>query len=300
MAEHDHARRPTASIPVSRWDRHPVAPPAGGAPAHRRRHRPATCTRRRARPGRPARPRPAPGRPGRRWRPGLRRDHLIVRPALDGQRPLAHLGEHRPRDRASRSAPRRAATMPAGRARPWPPPRRPRRRVPTAASRVARLPRRPVKVRSGRRLASWARRRADPVATSGAGGQGAERGPHQHVAGIGPLGEGGQHQSGYLELGGGGQVLGRVHGGVGIPPDHRGLHLLDEHPLAPEPVERHVEPAVPVGLHHHQRRRDTPDSLEQRGHPLGLPQGQRRAPGGQPERTGRSVTRATRSDRAPA
>ena len=90
-----------------------------------------------------------------------------------------------------------AGTSPTGRWPPWPPPRRPPRRTPTAASRVARLPRRPVKVRSGRRLASCARRRAEPVATVDAGGQCVEPAADQHVPGIGPLGERGQDQAGH-------------------------------------------------------------------------------------------------------
>ena len=54
------------------------------------------------------------------------------------------------------------------------------------ATRRAMFPRRSVNTRSGRSAASWARRRAEPVATSAAGGQAGQRGPHEAVARVGP------------------------------------------------------------------------------------------------------------------
>ena len=141
----------------------------------------------------------------------------VVHPALDGQSALTHLGEHDvgledlddhalggDQPRRSRAAwATTTAAIPS---------------TPTLASRVARLPRSPVKVRSGRRLANCTLRRAEPVATIGAGGEGVETAPDQDVAGIGPLGEGRQHQVGHVQLGRGRQVLGRVHGGIGLGP----------------------------------------------------------------------------------
>ncbi len=114
------------------------------------------------------------------------------------------------------------------------------------------------------------------------GGQGVEPPTDQHVPCIGPLGHGRQHQVGHGQLGGGGQVLGRVDGGVGLAPDHGRLHLLHEDALTPELFERDVGAAVPGGLHHHQGGGGA-RGLQQPGHPGGLPQRQRRAPGGQSE-----------------
>ena len=107
----------------------------------------------RRRPGTP--PRGPPARPGaaRRADPGPR-SGAAVQPS---------------RSRAA-TATTTAATVPSS--------PRPTRR--------AMLPRSSTKVRSGRRLASWARRRAEPVATSAAGGRSAQRQPDQGVAGVGP------------------------------------------------------------------------------------------------------------------
>ena len=131
--------------------------------------------------------------------------------------------------------------------------------VPAAASRVARLPRSPAKLRSGRRLASCTRRRAEPVATVAPVGACRAGRPDQHVAGIGPLGEGGQDQPGRGQLGRGRQVLGRVDGDVGVAPRHRGLDLFDEDPPATEPIERDVGPRSPDRLDDHQATVGTPE-----------------------------------------
>ena len=56
----------------------------------------------------------------------------------------------------------------------------------------------------------------------GPGGQGGEAAAHQDVAGVGPVGHRGQHQAGDAALGRRRQVLGRVHGGVGLAVDDRG------------------------------------------------------------------------------
>ena len=108
----------------------------------------------------------------------------------------------------------------------------------------------------------------------GPDGQGVETATDQHVAGVGPLGERSQHQSGHAELSGGGKVLGRMDGGVGLAGDDRGLHLLDEHTLASEPVEGDIEPPVAGGFDHHQGGAH-PRPVEELLHPVRLPQGQR-------------------------
>ena len=154
------------------------------------------------------------------------------------------------------------------------------------ASRVAMLPRSPANVRSGRRSTSCARRRADPVAMRAPGRQAAERQPDQRVAGVAPLGHRGQHEARH---GGRRQVLGRVHGEVGPPVEHRGLHLLDEHALAAQLPDRDVEPLVGHRLDDDEL--DVEAGLggpEQRGHVLGLPAGQRAAARGDAERSGSS------------
>ena len=74
------------------------------------------------------------------------------------------------------------------------------------------LPRRPVKVRSGRSQASWARRRTDPVATSAPGRRSAKGDADQGVTGVGPPGHGRQQQARGRRRR---QVLGRVDGEVG-------------------------------------------------------------------------------------
>ena len=73
-----------------------------------------------------------------------------------------------------------------------------------------------------------------------------------------------------------------MHGRIGLPADHRGLDFLHEHPLAAEAVERDIEPTVAHGLDHDQRS-GHPRPAKQLRHPMGLPQGEWRAPGGQPE-----------------
>ena len=78
-----------------------------------------------------------------------------------------------------------------------------------------------------------------------AGRQVAQPPTDQAVAGVGPLGDGRQHQS---LRGSRREILGRVHGHVGPAVQHRRLHLLDEYPLAADAVERHVGLTVPPVL----------------------------------------------------
>ena len=107
------------------------------------------------------------------------------------------------------------------------------------------LPRSSANVRSGRRLASWARRRTEPVATRAPVGQRGERGSDQRVARVGTLGHGAEREAG------GGlrrQVLGRVDREVGVAAQDGVLDLLDEDAGAAERVDRDVGPTVAGGL----------------------------------------------------
>ncbi len=109
------------------------------------------------------------------------------------------------------------------------------------------LPRRPAKVRSGRSHASWARRRTEPVPMRAPGRQGVEPLADQGVAGVGPLGHGGDRQAlGRRRR----QVLGRVDGEVGPAVEHRGLHLLHEHAPAAQLPDGDVGPPVAHRVDH--------------------------------------------------
>ena len=168
---------PLATMPRRRS----CSPSAARGPAgHRQR---AAARRAPARNARSADTAPVGGRSSTAARSGGRA--VVVGPALDGQRPLADLGQH---DRDGPAPRRPGPASRAARGRPRPPPRR--RPMPSSArrSRVAMLPRSSTKVRSGRRLASWARRRAEPVATGAPGRQVGQAPTDQGVAGIGPLG----------------------------------------------------------------------------------------------------------------
>ena len=105
-----------------------------------------------------------------------------------------------------------------------------RRTRPAWASRVAMLPRSPAKVRSGRSQASWARRRTEPVADSGARRQGVEAASRPGRRGGRPAG--GHRRQPQARGGDRREVLGRVDGDVGPPVEHGRLHLLDEDALA--------------------------------------------------------------------
>ena len=80
-----------------------------------------------------------------------------------------------------------------------------------------------------------ARRRTEPVATVAPGASSIEREADEAVARVAALGHGGQRET---RRGGRRQILGRVHGEVGAPVEHRLLHLLHEHTLAAERVDR--------------------------------------------------------------
>ena len=99
----------------------------------------------------------------------------------------------------------------------------------------------------GPQVGELGRRRSDPVAT--APREVVERGAHQGVAGVAPLGDGGDDQA---RRGGGRQVLGGVDGHVGPAVEHRGLDLLGEHALAAQLVDGDVEPPVALRLHRDQ------------------------------------------------
>ena len=113
----------------------------------------------------------------------------------------------------------------------------------------------------------------------GPGGEPLESGAHQHVPRIPPLGEGRQHQSGSGQLVGGGQILGRVHGGIGVTSDDCGLDLLHEHALASQLGQGDIGATIPLGVDDHQLGLDT-GGRQQCSHPFGLPPGQGRATGG--------------------
>ena len=72
-------------------------------------------------------------------------------------------------------------------------------------------------------------------------GERGEVGSDEGVARIPALAERGEHES---VSGRGRQILGRVHGQVGSSVEHGALHLLDEHALAADLVERDVETHV--------------------------------------------------------
>ena len=85
-----------------------------------------------------------------------------------------------------------------------------------------------------------------PGGDAGARLQAGQRGADERVAGVAPGRHGRQH-----ETAGGDrrQVLGRVHGQIGAAVEDRLLHLLDEHALAADGVQRHVaaeSPAVSI------------------------------------------------------
>ncbi len=217
---------------------------------------------------------------GAQGRPGGR----VVGPALDGQGPLGHLGDHGLRIEGLDLHPlgRRPGESveggPGGHHR-----RDPVR--PDAGQAGGQVPPEVGEGQVGPEVgeldapAGRARRHRRP------GGEPVEARPDQHVAGIAPLGKGGQDEPGGGQLRRGGQVLGRVHGGVGVAPGHGGLDLLDEHALTAQPGERHVGAPVTLGVDHHQLGHPAGGG-QQTGDALGLPHGQRRAPGGQPEPAG--------------
>ncbi len=107
-------------------------------------------------------------------------------------------------------------------------------------------------------------------------------GSDQGVTGVGPADDSVQSEA----LGRPGrQVLGRVDGEVGAPLQNRGLHLLDEHPLATQLPDRDLPALVAGGRDHHQL--DLQPGLggaQGAGHLVGLPPGQLAAPGGDPQR----------------
>ena len=111
-------------------------------------------------------------------------------------------------------------------------------------------------------------------------------GAHQHVTGVAPLGEGGQHQPGNGQFIGGGQILGRVDGGVGIAPDHRRLDLLDEHALAARAGRAGRRCADPLRCRRSPARPPTPAAASSSATRRPAT-GQRRPTGGQPQAAGR-------------
>ena len=103
----------------------------------------------------------------------------------------------------------------------------------------------------------------------------------EHVAGVVALGHGGKDQAGDL---GGGQVLGRVHGQVGPPVQHRLLHGRGEDALAAEGGRRHV--AAPVALGDHRDQLDPqlrPGRPQPVDHQPALGEGEGAPPRGQPQ-----------------
>ena len=120
--------------------------------------------------------------------------------------------------------------------------------------------------------------RADPRdALVGARLDAIQPGADQGVAGIGPLGHGRQPQPlGRLRR----EVLGRVDGQVGPPVEHRLLDLLDEHARPPHGPDGDVGALIAGGGHDD----ELGVAAEEGGDPLGLPQGETAAPGGDSQR----------------
>ena len=114
-----------------------------------------------------------------------------------------------------------------------------------------------------------------------AGREVGQRPTHQRVPGVGPFGHGGDDQA----VGGGRrQVLGRVDGQVGPPVEDGGLDLLDEDALAPDLGQRAAPVAVAGGGDDDGLVLEgRVDGREQRGDVVGLPTGQRATAGRGPE-----------------
>ena len=138
------------------------------------------------------------------------------------------------------------------------------------SSRVGTLPRSSAKVRSGRRSASWARRRTEPVATS-APGPSASRVEPTNASRVGALGHRREDQP--VGAGVGREVLGRVHRDVGAIVEDGLLHFLHEDAGAAHGMDGNVGASVTGGADDDELER----AAEQRAHPFGLPARQRAA-----------------------
>ena len=97
-----------------------------------------------------------------------------------------------------------------------------------------------MKVRSGRSHASWARRRAEPVATVAPGARSSRRAPTMTSRGSARSGtQARTSPSGVTE----GRSLAECTASIGAAVEHGQLHLLDEHPLAAELADAGRRPA---------------------------------------------------------
>ena len=94
-----------------------------------------------------------------------------------------------------------------------------------------------------------------------------ERGTDEGVAWVSPLAEGRDRQAIRRRRW---QVLGRMDRQVGSTIEHRSLDLLDEHPLAADHVERHVQANVAGRLDGDQFDRSTGGCGDRRGNGAGL------------------------------
>ena len=227
------------------------------------------------------------------------------------RRPERHGWPRRRTDTRSASAPWATwGTMTAGSSGSATSPSRPRRSRPAMAStiasnrwaaarRVSMLPRSSAKVRSGRRYASWARRRTEPVATVPPVGISSKRAPTRASRGSARSGTAAMTRPSGVPAR---QVLARVHRHVGPPVEHRGLHLLDEDALAPDLPERSVAVTVAFGGDDDQldrrRRTGVPQSRWPRSRPASGPGrcpgsrcGRRDGGGALRGRTGRAASR---------
>ncbi len=116
-----------------------------------------------------------------------------------------------------------------------------------------------------------------PGPDAAAGRDVVEPGADEGVAGVGPLGDGGQHQAGgRLRR----EVLGRVDGEVGPPVEDGLLDLLHEHARPADGPDRDVG-ALVAGRRHDD---ELDVAAEEGGDPLGLPERQPAAPGGDAQR----------------
>ncbi len=129
-------------------------------------------------------------------------------------------------------------------------------------------------------LGAPARRSGADDTTRGKVGQ---RAADQTVARVGSRRHRRHHE---VRVHGGGEVLGGVHRGVGAPVAQRRLHLAHEDALAADEVERRRRVLVPAGAHDDDLDLEARMGRRQRvGDRLGLVPGERRAAGGQAERS---------------
>ena len=144
------------------------------------------------------------------------------------------------------------------------------------------LPRSSTNRRSGRGRASWARRRAEPVATVGTGRQRGQRGADERVARLAPLGHRGEHQPRRPCTEG--RSLAEWTARSARPSSTACCTSFTNTPWPPMALIGASVRGVAGRLAPSPARRAPPDPpAEQRRHVLGLPARQRAGAGGDPQ-----------------